>query len=118
MSDAAEINIYRAIHSDTGQTHYFAGTFNSESRKYIPPPPTDKKHVFGHQGRVGSFDTFADAMKYKGYYKYSVADQAARGNKAWNETRISPEGWSENLGEGYTPWISQKRGRRRKSRRE
>ena len=100
------INIYRGIHKDSGDIHYFVGTF--EGGGYIQPPPKAKQRVIGNsQNEQKWFRTLSDALSYKGYSTYNMA-AAVAGNK-WGYSKVSPDGWDVALGEDYLPWASKNR---------
>lgn len=111
--DNKVINIYRAIHIESGDTHFFVGTFDSETGEYVLPPWPRMRKVIGTMGRRNRFSSFAEAVGYYGYNDRAVAVQAATAKKEWgNTSRMVDEGWDTNLGEGYKPWWGRRRGRK------
>ena len=108
-------NLYRAKLAETGEIHFFVGTYDERTGEYVSPDPQTYAHVIGDRNSVTRFSTFAEAMDYLGYKDYNVASQAAfnrYGGKEGGYSKVVGSGWDQNLGEGYVPWIAQRRGRR------
>ena len=103
-------NVYRAKHIDTGEVHFFVGTYDMVSRKYYPAEPHRPKGVIGELTNIEGFDTFAEAVRHKGYVDYGIASQHAK--LRYGYSRIIEGGWSKSLGGSYKPWHPQRRGRR------
>lgn len=116
MTEGKRCNLYRAIHSETGEVHFFLGHYDESTQEYIMHRTGEpEKHVIGESRpeRKG-FATFAEAIQYKGYTSYMLASQAAA--VRYGYSRVSPSEWGENLGVGYAPWVSYRGKRKAESR--
>ena len=111
--DNSGVNVYRALHEETGEVHYFVGTYDEERGKYMAPPQSSSaKNVIGTQNEKTEFDTFADAMQYRGYIDYKTESQSAR-IKYGGVSKIMRGAWGKDLGDGYAPYKPGRRGRRK-----
>lgn len=112
-------NIYRARHVESEEIHYFVGEYDYERQVYTAPvSDREYKHVLGEdKDAPKEFATFAEAMQYKGYSNYTIAARSAfikYGGPINNGySQCIPSGWDKNLGEGYEPWTSSRRIRKR-----
>ena len=110
MTTGIECNLFRAKHNETGEIHFFVGRFDKERNQFVverfkKPRWVSGDHYVSHQ----YFDTFADAVQYRCYIKYGVAAQIAL--TRYGYSHISPSGWGEQLGDGYSPWVSMRQTR-------